>query len=263
MILNLEPFMIRTIEAGIVLSFPMSILSFFVVTKKISFAAVSISHVTFGGVAIAIFIGGYLLPITMLFSILASLLMAFLFRMKIAKDSSIGIVFSSVMAFSIILISISKGYQTDITSYLFGNILMLTNSDIRMIVIVSAVVLIVVYKNFWKFMLSTFSEPIADINGVSVKKTDYLFFALLGLIVSIGVKMIGIILLSSLLILPASIGLNLSGRYRPVIVISFLSAIGSMITGIYLSWQLNLPTGASIASIASALFFITLPFKRR
>jgi len=263
MILHLEPFITRTVIADILIAFPMSILSFFVITKRISFATVSISHATFGGVAIAIFAGGYLMPITMLFSISASLVMALLIQAKLTKDSSIGIIFASIMAFSVILISISKGYQSDITSYLFGNILMLTNSDIITIIAVCILVLFVVYKNFWKFMLTTFSESIADINGVHVRETNLLFFALLGLVVSIGVKMIGIILISSLLILPSSIALNLSGRYRQVILISFISALISTILGTWISWELNIPTGASIASFASLLFFITLPFKKQ
>ena len=263
MILGIEPFVIRAAAAGMILSVPFSLLSFFVVTKHISFSAVSIGHATFGGVAIAMFIGGYILPVTMIFSVTASLIMANLIQIKITKDSSIGIVFSTIMALSIILISLSSGYQTDITSYLFGDILLLTNSDIIIVIVVSTVVAAVIIKNFWGLMLSTFSETIAEANGIPVKYLNYLFFALLGIVVAIGVKLLGILLISSFLILPASIGLNLSNRYKTVIILSFLSALISTLAGIYLSWQLNFPTGASIAAFASLLFFASLPFKER
>jgi zinc transport system permease protein len=183
-------------------------------------------------------------------------------KAKIYGDSAIGIVSAVGIAFGVILASISSGFNVDLFSYLFGNILAISTTEVVLSVILSFAVLGVIYFFYWDLFSATFDEEYARTTGVKTDSINTILTLLTAITVVLTVKMVGIMLVSALLILPAVTALQFSRGFKTAMVISSITSLISVLLGISFSFFLDLPTGATIVMVNALFFFLVLLYKK-
>ncbi|MFH2068347.1 MAG: metal ABC transporter permease [Candidatus Omnitrophota bacterium] len=252
-------FMQRAILAGVIVGLLCSVLSLFVVLKRLSFIGVGISHSAFGGVALGFLLGIEPTWTAAIFCILIALLIGLVKqRGKIQEDTTIGIFFAATMAFGILLVGLSKRYNMDLFGYLFGNILAISASDVKMVVAVSIVVLSVIAVFFKELLFYSFDEAMAKVSGIPTGFLNYLLLTLLALVTVVSIKVVGIVLVSALLVIPGAAGRQISSNYRGMLAIAILAGLLAVSGGLILSYFLNIPSGSTIVLLATLFFFLSL-----
>ncbi len=259
-----SPFMQKAFIAGILISILTGIISVFIVLRKMSFIGAGISHASFGGVAIGFFTGINPLLTAVLYTITVALgIEATSRKGRIAEDVSIGIFYSVSMALGIALISLSKSYNVDLFGYLFGNILAITKGEILLTLILTLTVTGIIFIFLKELFLITYNEELARVSGIHVKLLNILFFIALSVSIVISIRIVGIIMVSALLVIPGATARLFAKSLLSMITISCTTAITSVITGLFLSYEHDIASGASIVLTASAIFFISLLLKKK
>jgi zinc transport system permease protein len=257
-------FMQKAFLVGIMVSLISGLISVFIVLRNMSFIGAGISHATFGGVAIGFFAGINPTITAIFYSIAVALGIEFVSRKgKISEDVSIGIFFAGSMALGIVLISLSRGYNIDLFGYLFGNILAITDREVLLSVFVSVVVIGIIVLFLKEIFLTTYSEEIARVSGISIRAINTLFLVLLSITIVITMKIVGIILVSALLVIPGATAQMYAKNLYSMIATSCGVAVFSTIFGLILSYELDIAPGGSIVLTAAAIFLISLFIKKR
>lgn len=261
-ILQLE-FMQRAFIAGIILAPLLSVLGSFATLRKMSFFSDGIAHASLLGVALAIVVGltpfNGALVIGFFFGVLVFLLER---HTNLASDAVIGIIFTTGLALGIIIISLQPGYQPDLISFLFGNILAITWSNVWTILVLSFIILAIVSVLFRQLTLLSLSEELAWTSGIATKYIDVLFYILLSVSVVLGVKLLGIILVSALLITPPVTAKLFTRSFHAYVFYSIIFSLLAFIGGLVISYYLDFPSGASIVVTATAIFAITFTVRQ-
>ena len=231
----------------------------FVTLRRISYLGEALSHIAFAGIALAVLAGLNLTLTTLIFVMLIAWgITSLAKRHNIQESNTITIFLSLSMALGIILISLSKNYSFDLASYLFGNVLLVTKSEIISLTVLSLVNIAFVCFFYKELFYLTYNHTMAKVYRINTDMVNLIFMLLLAANIVINVKSAGIILVTAQLILPAVIAFNFVHRLSRAIVISVLVAIISAVIGFYLSFQFNLPTGASIVVFEAILYFLSL-----
>ena len=255
--------LVRACLIGVLLAIPLAFMSYFVVMRKMTFAGVGIAHSAFGGIALNFLLGLSSFVFPVLFCLLASLFIGFMYkRGGFSEDSVIDVVFVFSMAFGVFVLSLSEGYSANIMGILFGDILSVANSDLLLVASVFLLGMLFVSYFFSQLQIITYNEELARINGVKVDFLYYLFWAVLSILIVFSIKLIGIILVNAFLVLPTLTGLNISRGYRGVIVIGVLVSVVSIIAGVLISYLLNTPAGATIVLLFVVLWLISFVFRK-
>lgn len=255
-------FMIYAIVAGVLSGISCSILSNFVILKKMEFIGDGAAHTVFGGIALAILFGWN--------TGLVSLITAFLFatiiyiigkKKRIQENSVIGMLLSLSMALGVIFISLKSGYTPEITSYLFGDILMVNFMDIVIlsIILIGILIGLIFFNKELKYY--TFNQRMAKIYGVPVNIINYLFLLSVSVVVVTSVKIVGIILVTSLLITPGVTAKLWADSLNKMVVISIIIGGLTSFLGIVFSYYLNIPSGACIVVTLFIVFLISYIIK--
>lgn len=176
----------------------------------------------------------------------------------LAEDVSIGIFFSAAMAFGIAVVGLTQGYQADLFSYFFGNVLAVSPGDLLALFLVTLVVVSLIAYYFRQLLFASFDAEAAQASGVPVGFITYMLLTSMALTVIITVKVVGIILASALLIIPAATGQQVAQDWRVMLLVSLITAISSSLLGLWLSYTVNLPSGPSIVLTATCFFFLSL-----
>ncbi len=252
-------FIRNALLGGLMIAVVFGITSFFVVMRRLSFLTVGVAHAAFGGVAV-----GLLLGVSPYFtSILFCLLIGFLIQHQSQEssgggyDAITGILFAATMALGIILLSLKKDYTFDIMGYLFGSILGITERDLIIMLVVGTGVLLYLILFFRQLLFVTFDPEVARSSGIPVSALESSIVIIVALLVVIAIKMIGIILVTAFLVLPASFATKLCSRYQHALLVSLGFSILIFIIGFVLSYQLDLPTGAGIVLLGTLVFLAT------
>jgi zinc transport system permease protein len=252
-------FMQRALAAGVLIAALCALFSVFIVLKRLSFIGVGISHSAFGGVALGFLLGIDPTLTAVLFSATVALLIGFINRQgRLHEDTAIGIFFSLTMALGILFIGLSRRYNVDLFGYLFGNILAINGTDLTIIAIAAPLVFLLVISVFKELLFLSFDEEVARVSGVAVTPLYYLFLLAMAVTIVIAIKLIGIVLVSALLVLPAATARQLVHRYWGIVWCSIAIAVFSTVAGLWFSYQLNLASGATIVLLAGSLFFLSL-----
>lgn len=256
-------FLVRALIAGSITGLILSLLGIFVVLRRMAFFGDAVGHFAFTGIAL-----GFLFSIDPILSaVIFSILLAFGIgfiegQKKLASDTIIGVFFSGSAALGILIIGLLKGYRTDLFQYLFGDILSISSFDILVSMILGITVTILTFVFWKKLMQITFNRDLATINAVPVKLFDYLLFVLLAIASALSIKIIGIILVTALLVIPAAAAQNLSYSFKEMVFFAILFGILSVTLGIFLSYYLNTAAGSTIVLTSIIIFILSLIFKR-
>ena len=257
-------FMQRALTAAVLVGLLCGILGFFVVLRRLAFIGVGISHSAIGGVAIGILAGWNPLLSGAIFAVAVALGIALVSHSDyISEDTVIGVFFSASMALGIVLFSMKSGYQQDLFSYLFGNVLAISTGELVALAIGSAVIMGVILLTFKEHLLIAFDEEVAAAYGHKVGALNVLLLVLLALTVVIGVRLVGLLLIQALLVVPAAIAALCVTNFRWQLLLA--ASIGSVsgIVGLVLAYQLDIAPGGAIVLVAVTLLFVALLVKRR
>ncbi len=229
----------------------------YIVARRMVFLSSGITHASFGGLGIALYLGINPLVGAMSFAALSSIGIEFTSRRGgIREDSAIGIIWSVGMALGALFLSLRPGYATDLTSYLFGNILLVDSGDITWFAILTVFVVVGAIVGLRKLMYITFDEEFARSQGISVSLVAYTMSVVIALTIVMSIKVMGIILLLSLITIPVVVANTLTRDYRLIAILSSVVAVVGNILGFLLSYEFDLPTGSCIIFILVLLLVV-------
>lgn len=256
-------FIQKAFLAGIFVAITCSALGLFLVLRKMSLIGDGLSHVSFGAIALGLFFGLYPFYVAVPIVIIASVLILKISeKARIYGDAAIGIVSAVGIAGGIILASLSGGFNVDLFSYLFGNILSISTSEVIFSIILSLLVLSLIYFFYWDLFSVTFDEEYAKTTGTKTDFINYLLVVLTSINVVLSVKVVGVLLVSALLIIPAATALQLSRNFKTAIFIAALVSLFSVVAGITTSFFLDFPAGATIVMTSAIFFALSLIYKK-
>ena len=244
---------------GVLLVTPMfGILGTMVVNNKMSFFSDALGHSALTGIAVGVMFGINNTLVSMLaFSILLTIAIINVKNAKTASvDTIIGVFSSSAVALGIVILSYNGGFNK-YSAYLIGDLLSISNNDIFMLIISFIAVLLIWFTCFNKFLLVSINHTFARSRGVNVKFYEYIFTILVAIIVTISIQWVGILVISSMMILPAASARNTSNNIRQYHIYSISIAVISGILGLFLSYHFGCATGATIVLISSVFFALT------
>jgi zinc transport system permease protein len=244
-------FLQNAIMAAVLASIACGVIGVYIMEKKLVMMSGGIAHTAFGGIGL-----GYYLKVEPIFtalgvSVVAALAVAALKR-KARTDSDllIGMFWSLGMALGVVFIAMTPGYPPDIASVLFGNILAVSRSDLRLILGLDILVLATVYAFFQVFKAYIFDEEFASVAGVPVKALEYLMYILVAVTVVVMIRVVGIILVIALLTAPPAIAKQFFYDMKKIMALSVLLGIAFCLTGLWVSYTVRLASGASIVLVA-------------
>jgi zinc transport system permease protein len=252
-------FMQRALISAIAISVICSIVGLFLVLKRHSLFGDALAHVAFGGISLGLFLGVYPLWTAYIVAILSAVGVNKLREStKIPPDSSIAVLLTSGLAIGVILISISGGFTLNLFSLLFGNILLVSNDDVIMILITASIVIPVIYILYKKLVLIIFDENQAKVSGLNVTWINTLFIILASITIIASIRLVGVLLISSLIVIPNITALMLGKGFKKTIFISCAMSVFSVVFGIVISYYSNwVPSGTIVLTMIS-MFLITV-----
>ncbi len=252
------PFMVRALLAGALVALMLGWLGVFVTVRHMSFIGDGLAHASLAGIALAVLLGWAPLPTAVLSSVLVAIAIFFLEKKaKLTSDMAIAIMFSSGLALGVILLSFYKGYQPELISYLFGNILTVNAVDLRSIALSAFVVLATALLFHKRLLFSTIDPEGAHFAGLSPWKYELLLYVLMAAVVVLSIKLVGIVLVSALLVLPSAIARQFTRSFRSFTAWAIIFSLVIVIAGLVISYYLDLPSGATIVLFGASVFFST------
>ncbi len=252
-------FIQRALLCGSFIALLCSTLGVILVLRRFSLIGDGLAHVTFGSVALGLFLRVYPLYVSLPVVMLSSLgILKLTQRARLYGDAAIGIVSSFGIAGGVILASAAGGFNVDLFSYLFGNILAIGPEELYISIALSLVVMTVIFLYFNEIFSMTFDEEFARVSGIGTDRINAMLVLLTAVTVVLTMNVVGIMLVSALFILPAVTALQLARGFKSAMVISACTSLLAVIGGIFISLILNLPTGATIVMTNIFLFLAAL-----
>ena len=256
------PFMQRAIIAGAFLGILFACLGVLATLRKMTFFGEGVAHASLAGIAIAILAGVAPLPFAMAWAVIIAIVIFFLERStKLASDTVIGILFTASMALGVILMNFSHGFQPELLSFLFGSILAIQTIDLIVIGVTSTIILAWFFTYLRQLTFLSLNQEGAYVAGVPVIIQTLMFYIALAISTVLGVKILGIILVSALLVLPAATSRMLAGTFRSYLIIAIVVAELIIFSGLAVSFYLDLPSGATIVLVGTGLFTLAAVYK--
>jgi len=249
--------------AGLLAAVACGVVGVYVVVKRMVFISGGIAHASFGGIGL-----GYLLGISpvlgaMFFTLASALGMGLVTRRtKLPEDTAIGILWAVGMALGIVFIGLSPGYAPDLFSYLFGNILTVPFSDLILMLILDAVIIAIVIALYKEFLSLSFDEEFSTAVGVPVEGLYLLLLCMIALTVVVLIRVVGIILVIALLTIPAALAKQFTFDFRKMMLLAILFGAIFTFGGLWLSYELDLASGATIILLSGMALLATFGFSR-
>jgi len=256
-------FIQRAIISGIFVALLCSVLGLFLVLRRLSLIGDGLAHISFSGVALGLFLGVLPIYIAIPVVILGALaILVLMDKIKIYGDAAIGIISSVGIAGGVILASISHGFNLDLLSYLFGNILAISISEMYLSIALSLLVLMVVSFFYYDLFSVTFNEEHAKVTGVRVRIINVMLVVLTAITVVLSIRVVGIMLISAFIVLPSVTALQLARGFKSAVIISAITSVIAVIIGIIVSFILNIPTGAMIVAVNFIFLILAFGYKK-
>jgi zinc transport system permease protein len=252
-------FMRNALYAGLLAAVACGIIGSYVVVKKMVSVSGAISHSSFGGIGIGYFAGISPVLGALFFTVASALGMGLVIkRTKLPEDTAIGILWAMGMALGIIFIGLTPGYAPDLFSYLFGNILTVPFSDLIMMIVLDFVIITVVSLLYKEFLTISFDEEFGTVIGIPAERLYLVLLCLVALTVVVLIRVVGIILVIALLTIPAAIARQFTHNLFKMMILSVL--FGAILTfgGLWLSYEFDVASGATIILLSGTVLLITL-----
>lgn len=255
-------FMQRAIIVGIFIALSSALLGIFLVLKKYSMIGDGLAHVSFATVAIALFFGTSPLLISIPIVILSSIfIMQLNEKAGLHGDAAIGLVSSFSVALGVLISSVAGGFNIDLFSYLFGSILAIKDSDMYLSIVLAGFVIALVVFFYNDLFAVTHDEEFASVIGIRTKLMNYLIATLASITIVLGIRVVGTMLISSMIVFPTVTALQVSRSFKSTIVISALISVAAVIIGVLASYVLNFPSGATIVMVNALVFIVFFALK--
>ncbi len=259
-------FIQRALIAGTLIAALCAVLGVFLVLRRLSLIGDGLAHVTFGSLAAALLLRtdpAWLTLATIPCVLVSSVgILKLTEKARIYGDAAIGMVSSLGIAAGVLMASAAGGFNVDLFSFLFGSILAISESDVitsagLFVVVVAAVVLF--YNDLFAV---TFDEELARSSGIRTERVNVVLVLLTALTVVLAMKVVGVLLISALIIMPAVAALQVARGFRATMIVAVAFAVGSVIAGIFGSFFLNLPTGGAIVVLNAAMFTVAYGIRK-
>ncbi len=257
-------FFVRALIASSLVGVVCAVVGTYVVLRGIAFIGDAIAHAGFPGVVAA-----YMLSIPFYLgaavaAVGTALAIGYVTkRGGLRQDTAIGVLFAGTFAFGVFLFSTIKGYVADLFGFLLGNVLAIGPEDLIALVVLGVGVIVVVALLWKELLYATFDPLGAAASGIPVDRLEYLFLALVALTIVVSLQAVGIILVVAMLITPAATAQMLTARFTRLMIGAGLVGIASAVTGLYLSYWLNVASGATIVLVETSLFLLAVTFGPR
>ncbi len=257
-------FLQRALLAGIFVAIACALLGVFLILRRDAMIGHGLAHVTFAGVALGLFLKIIPLAAALVIAVLAALgIMKLKEKAGVYGDTAIAIFSSVGLALGILLATLAQSFNVDLFSYLFGDILAIEASEVWLSIGLAVIVVFIVIINYHRFMYMTFDLEAAKASGIKVGRLDILLTVLTAVTIVLGMKVVGILLVSALVVIPAAAGLQLAANFKQAIILSSLIAFISVLLGLILAFYLDFPASGTIVILSFLLFGLIFIFKRR
>lgn len=249
--------MLRAVIVGIMVAISSSFIGSFLVLKKFSMIGHGLSHVAFAGIAIGLWLDQAPLLVTIPIVVIVSVFILKLNQsVDLHGDAAIGLTAAFAMALGTILASVGGGFNVDLFSYLFGSILAIGQIDLYLSIGFSFIVLVTIILFYHDLYAMTYEEEFAKVSGVKTSRLNTLLAVLTGLAVVIGIRVIGTVLISALIIFPTVIAMQFNKGFRGTITLAVFSSVITVVMGLLVSFKYDLPSGSTIVIVNGLLFFV-------
>lgn len=238
--------------------------------RRMGFIADSLGHINMSGIAFAMFmtatfsvLSPYSLLLTMTWTILGALLIEYL-RTKFEnyKEVSIMIVYSLAVAMTILFLNLSTGYNAGLFNILFGNINTISDTQVKLISLLSIVVILIFTKLYRSLFLLGLEEDYIKMYGIKVRRLRYFSIVLITVVISMAIKVVGVLLVSSLLLIPLLAAIRLANNLKQTIILSIIITEFSLFSGIFISYYINISASAIIVLTSLLIYLLSVIFKR-
>ncbi|MEW9049608.1 MAG: metal ABC transporter permease [Neobacillus sp.] len=256
---------------GLMIGILAPLLGVFIVVRRLSLIADALSHVTLAGIAASLLIEKYFLIMSglnplylgMVFSVGGSLFIEKLRGVyKHYQELAIPIILSSGIGLGVIFISLANGFNTDLFSYLFGSVSAVSRTDLWVIFSISIVVVLVIILLYKELFLLSFDEEHAKASGIPAKAIHFIFIVMVALVIAASMRIVGILLVSSLMTLPVAASIRVAKGFKQTIILSVIFGEISVLGGLFTSYYLDLAPGGTIVMIAVVILIFTIFYKK-
>jgi zinc transport system permease protein len=264
-------FLLYALIAGLIMGFITPLIGSFVIIRRLSFIADTLSHFSLAGLSIGLFLINTLNYIfigdPLYLAVIASVIGAFIIELlrgyyQNYKEISMPIVMSLGTALSALFISLAGGWNSSIYNFLFGSLLTVGNDYVFLIGATATVVIVLVLLFYKQIVLVSFDESYAKLVGIKIGRFQFASTLILSLVVSLSIVTVGVLLVSSLMIIPVAAAMKVGKSFRNTITIAIFFSEISVVAGMWISYEFNVPPGATIVLINIFILFLTGFFKR-
>lgn len=256
-------FILRGLEVGIIIGAIAPLIGIFLVLRRYSLIADTLSHVSLAGVAVGLLLGINPLITAIIASVSSSWVIE---KLRLSKrvygESALSIFLSGSLALAIILISLAHGFSVDLFNYLFGSILTVRAEDVYIILAAGLLVAILIFAFYKELTFITFDEEAARASGIPTKFINTLLIILAAITVSLAIPIVGVLLISALVVIPVVAALQFKKSFLETIFYAELISLFSVIAGVVSSFYLNLPAGGAIVIITLVIFLASFLYRK-
>ncbi|MHA1626078.1 MAG: metal ABC transporter permease [Promethearchaeota archaeon] len=253
-------FLQRALITSILVGVICGLVGVYIILRQLVFMGAGIAHASFAGGALGILIGVNPFLTIFMFGTGSALTIGFINEKGYVEDNNVavGIIFSFTMALAVLFISLIQTYNAGVNAILFGNVLVVTTEDLVLLIIFSIFILGIIYFMKKELFFMTFDEEMASATGLPIRFLSYLFLILISLAIVVSLKAIGAILVFAMIVTPAAAAYQWSYKINRIILLSILFGAFSSFLGLFFSYELDLPSGATITIIVSIIFVISM-----
>lgn len=256
-------FMVRAFLAGSIVAVIAPFIGNFLVVRRLSLVADTLSHVALTGVAIGLLMGVDPLITTIIVTVITAYIIEEIRSSEyVSAESILAMILPGGLALALILISIANGFNTNLFTYLFGSITTVTQMDVWVILALGIGIGSVLLMFYREFMYTSFDEVSARTSGIPVRLVNHVFMILIALTVSVAMKVVGALLIGALMIIPVISAMQVVKGFKASIIVSIAIALISVLMGLAVSYYANLPGGATIVALLIGMFCVAFFFKK-
>jgi len=253
----------RALFAGVFVALACALLGVFLILRKDAMIGHGLAHIMFAGIALGLLLNVLPLIAALIVGIIAAIAIMYLKdKAGVYGDTAIAIMSSIGFASGILIISSSNKFNVDLFGYLFGDILAISSTEVWLSIALAGIVLLIIILFYRRFMFMTFDRESAKAAGVKVKSLDTLLTILTAVTVVLGMKVVGLLLVSALLVIPSAAGLQLASSFKKAILFASGVALISVILGLIFSFYLDLPASGTIVLLSAVFFLLSIGIRK-